>query len=69
MMERYKGCGKSRPELFFGAFFCVFLSALFIPDYAIPQAPFYKGTDPAGSDAEDFCGPRLPQGVQESQWR
>ncbi|HEX2261006.1 MAG TPA: hypothetical protein VHJ56_05185 [Candidatus Binatia bacterium] len=42
-MERYRGCGKSRPDLCSGAFFCVFLIALFIPAYATSQAPFYKG--------------------------
>jgi tripartite-type tricarboxylate transporter receptor subunit TctC len=42
-MGRYGGCGKSRPDLFSGAFFCVFLIALFIPAYATSQAPFYKG--------------------------
>jgi tripartite-type tricarboxylate transporter receptor subunit TctC len=35
--------GKSQPDLLFGAFFCALLIALFIPDYAIPQVPFYKG--------------------------
>ena len=43
MMARYKGYGKSRPDLFFGALVCAFLIALFIPHNAIPQAPFYKG--------------------------
>jgi tripartite-type tricarboxylate transporter receptor subunit TctC len=41
--EQYRGCGKSRPDLFSGGFFCVFLIALFIPAYALSQAPFYKG--------------------------
>ena len=42
-MERYRGCGKSRLDLFSGAFFCVFLIALFFPAYATSQTPFYKG--------------------------
>ncbi len=42
-MERYRGRGKSRPDLFSGALFCVFLIALFFPAYAASQAPFYKG--------------------------
>jgi tripartite-type tricarboxylate transporter receptor subunit TctC len=42
-MKRCGGCGKSRRDLFTGAFFCVFLIAVFIPAYAASQAPFYKG--------------------------
>jgi tripartite-type tricarboxylate transporter receptor subunit TctC len=42
-MKRYRGCGKSRPDVFSGAFFCVFLITFFIPAYAACQAPFYKG--------------------------
>ncbi|MGH7930258.1 MAG: hypothetical protein ACREQV_20980 [Candidatus Binatia bacterium] len=32
-----------QPKVIFGAFFCGFLIALFIPDNAAPQAPFYEG--------------------------
>jgi tripartite-type tricarboxylate transporter receptor subunit TctC len=39
----YGQCGQSRPDLFSGAFFCVFLIVLFIPAYAVAQSPFYKG--------------------------
>jgi tripartite-type tricarboxylate transporter receptor subunit TctC len=35
--------GKSQPDLLFGTFYYAFLIALFIPDYAISQVPFYKG--------------------------
>jgi tripartite-type tricarboxylate transporter receptor subunit TctC len=35
--------GKSQPDLLFRAFFCAFLIALFEPDYARSQTPFYKG--------------------------
>jgi tripartite-type tricarboxylate transporter receptor subunit TctC len=35
--------GKSEPNLLVGTFFCAFLIGLFIPDYALPQVPFYQG--------------------------
>jgi tripartite-type tricarboxylate transporter receptor subunit TctC len=35
--------GNSQTDLAFAICICAFLIALFIPDYAMPQVPFYKG--------------------------